>query len=268
MLFVNYILFYVKIEPSKFTELRFVCESGVSLFSMLDLALKFLGLLVLAKYSFGFLHGIYARLIRGGKNLKKKFGSWGKKITIIIYNVNQQQNLLFIFVAVITGATDGIGEAMAFEFAKKGLNIVLISRTKDKLEQTKSEILKKFPAIKVDILQIDFSNFDTAAQTSVVNLLNGLDIGVLVNNVGVSYPYPKFFHELENKRVEELISINVNSTTWMTRIVLPSMIERKRGSIVNIASGSFIFLSYCVLLLHYFSVFSTPSIYLLYKITY
>jgi 17beta-estradiol 17-dehydrogenase / very-long-chain 3-oxoacyl-CoA reductase len=62
-------------------------------------------------------------------------------------------------------------------------------------------------------------------------------VGVLVNNVGISYPYTQYFHELDDERVEQLMTLNVHSTTWMTRIVLPGMISRKRGSIVNIGSG-------------------------------
>lgn len=65
-----------------------------------------------------------------------------------------------------------------------------------------------------------------------------LDVGILVNNVGVSYRYPMFFDELSDKEVADLIEMNVNSTTWMTRFVLNGMIERRRGAIVNISSGS------------------------------
>ena len=76
-------------------------------------------------------------------------------------------------------------------------------------------------------------------------LLKDLDVGVLVNNVGMSYPFCQFFHELSDESVEQLMSLNIDSTTWMTRIVLPGMLERKRGSIVNIGSG----IICCILLL-------------------
>ena len=84
----------------------------------------------------------------------------------------------------------------------------------------------------------DYSNFDEKAKAAVSSVIKDLDVGVLVNNVGVSYRYPMFFHELSNKEVLDLIEMNVNSTTWMTRFVIDGMIARKRGSIVNISSGS------------------------------
>ena len=135
---------------------------------------------------------------------------------------------------VVTGATDGIGKAYAFNMAKKGLNVVVISRTKTKVEEVKSAIEEKH-GVEVKAVVCDYSNFDKAARTRISKELQGLDIGVLVNNVGVSYPFPQFFHELDDDAVANLIEININSTTWMTRIVLPGMIERKRGCIVNVS---------------------------------
>lgn len=127
---------------------------------------------------------------------------------------------------------------MAFEFARKGLNVLLISRSMEKLVACKSEILVKFPSCKVEVLDIDFRNFDAAARDRVAAAIASLDIGVLVNNVGVSYPFTKYFHELEDSNVDDLITLNVNSTTWMTRVVLPGMLSRRRGSIVNIGSAA------------------------------
>jgi len=130
---------------------------------------------------------------------------------------------------------------MAFELAKKGLNIVLISRSLDKLQETRTELEEKYPNAKVHILSIDFSKFDEAARKAVAETVKDLDVGVLVNNVGISYPYTKYFHELDDERVTQLISLNIDSTTWMTRIVLPGMVTRKRGAIVNLGSGKLYF---------------------------
>jgi len=68
--------------------------------------------------------------------------------------------------------------------------------------------------------------------------LKDLDIGILINNVGTSYRYPMYFHELSDHEVSSLIDVNISSTTFMTRIVLNGMLMRKRGAIVNISSGS------------------------------
>jgi 17beta-estradiol 17-dehydrogenase / very-long-chain 3-oxoacyl-CoA reductase len=60
--------------------------------------------------------------------------------------------------ALVTGSTDGIGKAFAFELAKRGLNVVLISRTKEKLEQMAKEIQSKYAATQVKIIPIDFTS--------------------------------------------------------------------------------------------------------------
>jgi 17beta-estradiol 17-dehydrogenase / very-long-chain 3-oxoacyl-CoA reductase len=174
------------------------------------------GFIVLLQIVYTALHGVYARLLRPGKNLKKKYGLW----------------------AVVTGSTDGIGKGMAFELAKKGHNIVLISRSKDKLDACRDELLAKYPKVEVKVIAVDFGKFNESARKNVAEFLKDLDIGVLVNNIGVSYPFTKYFHELEDINVEQLITLNIDSTTWMTRIVLPGMVERKRGSIVNIGSAA------------------------------
>ena len=63
-----------------------------------------------------------------------------------------------------------------------------------------------------------------------------LDIGVLVNNVGMSYEYPQEFLELSSTYVDTLINLNIVSLNAMTRIVLPQMVERKKGAVINISS--------------------------------
>ena len=129
---------------------------------------------------------------------------------------------------------------MAFEFAKKGLNVVIISRSEDKLKTCASEISSKYPKIEVKYLAVDYSKFDIAERERVTAFLQPLSVGVLVNNVGVSYPFTKYFDELDDDTVQSLITLNIESTTWMTRIVLPGMKSRRKGAIVNIASGSFL----------------------------
>lgn len=127
---------------------------------------------------------------------------------------------------------------MAFELARKGCNILLISRTLQKLEETKTELSAKYPTIKVEILDIDYSKYDDTSKNRITTAISGKDVGVLINNVGISYPFTKYFHELDDVSVEQLITLNVDSTTNMTRLVLPGMLERKRGAIVNIGSAA------------------------------
>ena len=168
-----------------------------------------------ATQSLEFLNYLYVHFIRGCKNLKR-YGEW----------------------AVVTGATDGIGKAMAVELAKKGLNVVLISRTESKLKECMEELKAKFPQNQFKTVAIDYSVFGENERKKVASALEGLDVGVLVNNVGMSYDYTTYFHELTDSRVDQIMSVNVGSTTWMTRIVLQKMLDMKKGAVVNIASAA------------------------------
>jgi len=115
---------------------------------------------------------------------------------------------------------------------------LLIARSAEKLEACKAELLAKYPAVKVKVEVVDFGKFgkkDTARMTEV---LSSLEVGVLVNNVGISYPFPQWFDELTEEEVQSIMTINIDSVVWMTRAVLPQMLARKKGAIVNMSSAS------------------------------
>merc|ERR1711934_125659 len=159
------------------------------------------------------LMGLFAR----GVAISKKTGEW----------------------AVVTGASEGIGAAYCEVLAKKGLNIVLISRSAEKLKSTEDKLKEKFPAINTRCIPFDLGKLDQSSvnESSIKELLS-LDVGVLVNNVGISYEYPEYFAELSDDRVQKLIDLNVVATTWMTKFILPGMLERKRGVILSISSAA------------------------------
>jgi len=85
---------------------------------------------------------------------------------------------------------------------------------------------------------VDFSGDLDEGVAKIGEAVEGLDVGVLVNNVGVSYPYARFFHEVDEGLLNNLIQVNVVGTTKVTQAVLPGMLKRKRGAIVNIGSGA------------------------------
>lgn len=153
---------------------------------------------------------------RSPKNLKK-YGPW----------------------AVVTGATDGIGLGYCWEFARRGLNVCLVSRSEDKLKAAASEISAKYPNIQVKYIAMDFSKpNNTEEYGNIRSELNGIEVGILVNNVGCSYPHAEYLNDIPDELVNQLIELNVVALTKMTRIVLPQMISRKRGCIVNVGSAA------------------------------
>ncbi|CAM9740926.1 unnamed protein product [Hapterophycus canaliculatus] len=127
---------------------------------------------------------------------------------------------------------------MAFQMAKKGMNVLLISRTETKLVDAEAELKAACPSVTVEHLAIDYSDFNATLQAKVGAAIADKDVGILVNNVGVSYPFPKFFDELTDDEMKSLMEMNVNSTVWMTRLTLPGMVARKRGAIVNFGSAA------------------------------
>uniref|UniRef100_A0A0N5C8K4 Very-long-chain 3-oxoacyl-CoA reductase n=1 Tax=Strongyloides papillosus TaxID=174720 RepID=A0A0N5C8K4_STREA len=141
--------------------------------------------------------------------------------------------------AVITGSTDGIGKAYAIELAKSGFNIVLISRNPTKLNDVKQEIEKVSQDIEIKTIAFDFTNASLADYEEIIlSKLRTLDIGILVNNVGLSYEYPNILHKIEGglKRVTDITVINTLPPTLLTAAILPQMVERKSGIVINLAS--------------------------------
>jgi len=139
--------------------------------------------------------------------------------------------------AVVTGAADGIGKAYAMELANAGMDVVLISRTLSKLEAVAKEIEETY-SVKTKVIAADFTRTDIYQM--IEKELAGLDVGVLVNNVGMSYPYPEYFLELpEGDKISmDLVNCNVVSLVQMTRLVMPRMTEKRKGVVINLASIS------------------------------
>uniref|UniRef100_A0A7E4W0D7 Estradiol 17-beta-dehydrogenase 12 n=1 Tax=Panagrellus redivivus TaxID=6233 RepID=A0A7E4W0D7_PANRE len=143
--------------------------------------------------------------------------------------------------AVVTGSTDGIGKAYATELAKKGFNLLLVSRTQSKLDETKAEIAAASPNVEIRTLAFDFTNPSVADyQAKLVSEIEKIDVGVLVNNVGLSYEYPEVLHKVDGglKRLADITIINTLPTTVLSAAVLPQMVERKKGVVINISSSA------------------------------
>ena len=147
---------------------------------------------------------------------------------------------------LITGATDGIGKEYAKNFAKKGMNVFLVSRNIKKLNSTADELRtlsKKFNQnVKTHVLAIDFSSkTDEIYEVLRAEVSKtGFEIGILVNNVGIGYPGPAIITEIENGEnvVNDLCNVNMRAQVKVSRAILPQMVERKNGLVINISSLS------------------------------
>ncbi|KAK9452419.1 uncharacterized protein V1518DRAFT_411182 [Limtongia smithiae] len=132
--------------------------------------------------------------------------------------------------AIVTGASDGIGKEYSLQLARAGFNVFLVSRTESKLVALATEIKATYRGVTTKQLALDFSSAgdaDYAAFAAVVDEL-GVDIGVLVNNVGQSHSIPVPFAEVDIKELTDIITINDLATLKITRIVVPKLLLRKK----------------------------------------
>ncbi|CAD5212591.1 unnamed protein product [Bursaphelenchus okinawaensis] len=139
--------------------------------------------------------------------------------------------------AAVTGATDGIGKGYVTELAKRGFNVILISRNPQKLDDVKYSMRLDFPNVQFETISFDFSTTSVDEYKRVFgDKLH--KIGLLVNNVGCSYTVPDKFHLISGTEVKNMVNINMFSTMIMCKLVLKQMEERGSGIIVNVGSAS------------------------------
>nr|CAB3470356.1 unnamed protein product [Digitaria exilis] len=182
------------------------------------LLLAFVGGVYVAAFSFRFF--AYAALcLRRPRDLRRRYGAW----------------------AVVTGPTSGIGRSMALELASRGLNLVLLDLDAATLKET-SDVIRSRHAVKTRTVVFDLSLVGTpqgdAAMRRLRAAIEGLDVGVLVNNAGVSRPSSVYLHEADVEALLRMIRVNLWALTEVTAAVLPGMVERGRGAVVNMGSAS------------------------------
>lgn len=136
-------------------------------------------------------------------------------------------------VAIVTGASGGIGETTANLFAKEGANVVMVARNPKNLNKIVSELKKNGKSVAAVPADITDENEVQNVVEQTLRQFNRIDI--LINNAAtISDPIP--FHTTTDKAIHELIDTNMIGTFRMTRAVLPTMMEQKNGVIVNVAS--------------------------------
>jgi len=136
--------------------------------------------------------------------------------------------------ALITGAGKGLGKAIALALAAEGVNLALLARTESDLLQVAKEVATANKSVKVATATADVADYNAVTQA-----IDGLrkqlgSIDILINNAGTG-KFGKFM-ELDVKDWEDIIRINLLGAYYVIRAVLPEMVERQSGDIVNISS--------------------------------
>jgi 3-hydroxy acid dehydrogenase / malonic semialdehyde reductase len=134
----------------------------------------------------------------------------------------------------ITGASSGIGKECAIEFASAGANLLLAARRTDRLNELSIELTKKYN-IKVKSIKLDVRNYN-----EVKDIISSLEddwkeIDILINNAGLARGFSKIYEGSINDW-EEMIDTNIKGLLYVTRQVLPNMVEKKHGHVINIGS--------------------------------
>ncbi len=133
--------------------------------------------------------------------------------------------------AVITGATSGIGEAFARKFAKQGYDLVITGRRQEKIDAVAEQIRQKY-GVNVDVILAELS--DEKGVREVANNIKGREIEILVNNAG--FGANTLYHASDLIVMEQLAKVNVLAPMELIHAILPSMVERRKGTIINISS--------------------------------
>lgn len=137
-------------------------------------------------------------------------------------------------IALVTGATSGIGEATALILAKNSFDIIITGRRKEKLDALKKTIQTESSA---DVLSLGFDIRDQEATSSACGQLSGKwkKVDVLVNNAGLAVGM-NHIHEGVVDDWERMIDTNIKGLLYITRLIAPGMTERRQGHIVNLGS--------------------------------
>ena len=186
----------------------------------------FVGSFVLVYWFIQLAIWFYNQFFFSSSKIKKLSGSWASK---------KNKKKLKIFHIVVTGATAGIGEGMSEELASRGLNIILISRSQNKLERLAMD-LEKDHGVKVKCVAIDFSNATNSTYENLKDEIKDLDVTILVNNVGINTDIPELFLDITEEECNSLVNVNCNSALNITRAILPGMVSKKRGVVINLSS--------------------------------
>lgn len=137
--------------------------------------------------------------------------------------------------ALVTGASSGLGEEFARELARRGANLVLTARSRDKLERLAAD-LSRVNGVSVQVIVQDLAEAEGALTLAKELKARGIAIDHLINNAG--FGTAGRFEGLDVEREAHMVRVNCESVVVLSRALLRGMLDRKRGGILNVASTS------------------------------
>jgi uncharacterized protein len=135
--------------------------------------------------------------------------------------------------ALVTGASAGIGKALAEELAAGGTHLVLTARRRDRLEELARTLAAKYN-VKTEVFAVDLAEASAPEKIYAFTQEKVLEIDVLINNAGFG-GYGEF-SDVPMQRLLEMVQVNCSAVVHLTRLFLPAMIARKRGDVLILAS--------------------------------
>lgn len=135
--------------------------------------------------------------------------------------------------AVVTGASSGLGADIAAVLAERGCNLVLVARSEDKLQGLKDR-LSRDCGVSIDVVPLDLSQADAPARLHGIVNARGVSVDFLVNNAGLGAIGS--FSSMNWERDEQMINVNIRALHHLTRLFLADMLANGHGRILNLAS--------------------------------
>lgn len=136
----------------------------------------------------------------------------------------------------MSGASEPVAKAYAEELARHGVSIIFVTQDHTSVGDTAASLSQSY-GVETVVVLADFS-LDQSASKPIKEAMRGKDIGFLVNCMDESLASPQNLIEMPEQGLLDLVNKNVAVATLMARLVLPGMVERSRGAVVNISSGA------------------------------
>jgi len=138
--------------------------------------------------------------------------------------------------ALITGASSGIGREFAQQLAGRAQSLVLVARNEERLSEARNKLTRQHPSLTVHIRKTDLANHSAVEELNAWLEHEKIHVDLLINNAGLGDSGA--FATSDPRRNEQMTLVNVVALTFLTRSLLPQMIARKRGAILNVSSSA------------------------------